>query len=176
MTEPVPDPRSRPDDDIDARFEQIVAGLSLTTPDQDGDGSSQSFFEGIGSREVRPDVVSPETATDSAQPSTVNPSPPRLMGFPDARAAWRGYAPAEEDKHFEPPEPDLPPAHDATYWIAVMSMVLGPLLIVWAAFLSHNPDPGWWIVGGIVLTVMGFALVIVRDSGERDPDDDGARV
>ena len=67
--------------------------------------------------------------------------------------------------------------HDATYWAAVAGLVLGPLLVLWAAFLSGNPDPGWWIVTGIALTVVGFGLLVLRGSTDADTeDDDGAKV
>ncbi len=90
-------------------------------------------------------------------------------------SAWRSFLPAEDDEHFEPPEPELPPAHDATYWLAVFGVVAGPLLVLWAVVLSGNPDPGWWVLSGVSLTVAGFGLMILRGSGDRDPDD-GARV
>ena len=66
--------------------------------------------------------------------------------------------------------------HDATYWLAVAGMTLGPLTVIWAAMVSRNPDPGWWVLTGIVLTVAGFGLMVLRGSGERDPDDNGAQV
>ncbi|MGV1009616.1 MAG: hypothetical protein ACOYBY_13540 [Dermatophilaceae bacterium] len=91
--------------------------------------------------------------------------------------AWRGYAPDEEvDEHFEPPEPDLPPAHDATYWLAAVGMAAGPLLVLWAVVFSGDPDPGWMVVAGLVLLAFGFGLLVMRGSGERDPDDDGSRL
>ena len=62
------------------------------------------------------------------------------------------------------------------YWLAVAGMTLGPLLVIWAAMVSRNPDPGWWVLTGIVLTVAGFGLMVLRGSGERDPDDNGAQV
>jgi hypothetical protein len=49
-------------------------------------------------------------------------------------------------------------------------------VVLWAAFFSGDPDPGWWIVTGIVMLVVGFGLMLARGSGERDPDDNGARV
>ena len=89
---------------------------------------------------------------------------------------WRGHTPAEVEEHFEPPDPALPPAHDATYWLALAGLVLGPLIVVWAAVISGDPDPGWWVLLGIVATIGGFGLMVMRGSGERDPDDDGAVV
>ncbi len=94
----------------------------------------------------------------------------------EAEPPWRGYLPEEPDEHFEPPEPQLPPAHDATYWLAVLGLVGGPLLVLWAVVFSSNPDPGWSVVAGILLTLAGFGLLILRGSGERDPGDDGSRL
>ena len=70
----------------------------------------------------------------------------------------------------------LPPAHDATYWLAVVGMVAGPLLVLWAVVFSGNPDPGWLIVAGLLMLGFGFGLLVMRGSGERDPDDDGSRL
>ncbi|MBK8469595.1 MAG: hypothetical protein WAR57_10615 [Candidatus Phosphoribacter sp.] len=92
------------------------------------------------------------------------------------RAGWRGYSPPEQQEHFEPPTPTLPPAHDVTYWLAVLGLTLGPLIIVWAAVVSSTPDPGWWVLLGIAATVVGFGLLVLRGSEDRDPDDNGARV
>ena len=58
----------------------------------------------------------------------------------------------------------------------MLGICLGPLVIVWAAVLSHNPDPGWWVLFGLAVTVAGFALMVLRGPGDRDPDDNGARV
>ena len=95
---------------------------------------------------------------------------------PAAPTTPRSYEPTEPDDHFEPPAPTLPPAHDATFWLAIVGVVGGPLMILWATLLSGNPDPGWWVVAGIAATVVGFGLIVLRGSTERDPDDDGARV
>ncbi len=91
-------------------------------------------------------------------------------------AGWRQHSPTELDEHFEPPDPALPPVHDATYWLALAGLTLGPLLVVWAAVFSGHPDPGWWVVAGIVATIGGFALLVIRGSTDKDPDDDGAVV
>lgn len=94
----------------------------------------------------------------------------------DLGSVWRGYRPAEIDEHFQPPDPPVPSARDATYWLSVVGLAGGPLLAIWAAVLSGNPDPGWLIVIGVLMTFAGFGLLVMRGSTERDPDDNGARV
>lgn len=182
MTDPAA-PRRDDDEHIDVRFAEIVAGLSWDAPEDDdlaettrGATESPEEFhheaaEGIGERAGMP----PAPPNPGPGESTFVTLPP-LLGLPDGRGAWRGYEPPEEDEHFEPPDPSLPPVHDATYWAAVAGLVLGPLVVLWAAFLSGNPDPGWWIVTGITLTVLGFGLLLLRGSTDGDPEDDGARV
>ena len=190
MTDPSA-PRRDDDEHIDVRFAEIVAGLTWDDEKHDHDHAPDHEHEGVdaagrgrvatpespGLGPVEGSAGMPPAGPDAPAPaeSTFVTLPP-LLGIPDGREAWRGYTPAEEDEHFEPPDPDLPPVHDATYWAAVGGLVLGPLVVIWAAFLSGNPDPGWWIVTGITLTVLGFGLLILRGSTEDDLDDDGARV
>jgi hypothetical protein len=138
-------------DDIDARFREIIAGWEATT-----------------------DPAAPTTPQATVPEPT--PTPIDSFAADPIEAGWRSYEPPEADEHFEPPAPTLPPAHDATFWLAIVGVVGGPLIILWATLLSGNPDPGWWVVVGIAATVVGFGLIVLRGSTERDPDDDGARV
>ncbi|HOF63244.1 MAG TPA: hypothetical protein PLL54_02985 [Dermatophilaceae bacterium] len=198
MTDP---PAHGRDDDehIDVRFAEIVAGLSWDAPEDEvfakaardapdppesrrprapGEARESGDTEMPGEAGKAGDTVGmpPVPSIPDSGGSTFVTLPP-LLGLPDGRGAWRGYEPLEEDEHFLPPDPELPPVHDATYWAAVAGLVLGPLLVLWAAFLSGNPDPGWWIVTGIALTVVGFGLLVLRGSTDADTeDDDGAKV
>ncbi len=159
--------------DIDLQFASIVSHWDDETPRHPG--------------EVRPpappgdqaaaDVPAAAPVADP-NPAGGGATPDRATGQEDDEAllGWRGYILAEVEDHFEPPPPALPPAHDATYWLAVAGLTLGPLIVIWAAVLSGNPDPGWWVLCGLVLTMAGFGLMVLRGSGERDPDDNGARV
>lgn len=166
-------------DDIDARFREIIAGWEPPTdPAEPANPESTApqptptvidlpMLPPHGIPEVggaRP--FHPTEGGDAADSSTADP----------IESGWRSYEPTEPDDHFEPPAPTLPPAHDATFWLAIVGVVGGPLMILWATLLSGNPDPGWWVVAGIAATVVGFGLIVLRGSTERDPDDDGARV
>ncbi|HRW17861.1 MAG TPA: hypothetical protein P5181_03345 [Dermatophilaceae bacterium] len=167
------EPRREPDEeDLDARFEQIIAGWDDIPDLPEPSRQEQSAQPEQSEQPARPDrpVESPGTPGDSR----LGGAPAAYLGDDDL--GWRGYRVAEPDEHFEPPEPQLPPAHDATYWISVAGIVLGPLIVVWAVMFSGNPDPGWWVLTGIAATAVGFGLLVLRGSGERDPDDDGAQV
>ena len=187
------------DPGVDEEFARIVAGWDDVAPtsgsahlppaqgmpappesERDGDASSVETTPAVEHPPPPPaDLGAPEPPPDDtagpAVEADADAAPDEPAYLPE-RDAWRGYEPNEPDEHFEPPEPDLPPAHDATYWLAVVGMVAGPLLVLWAVVFSGNPDPGWLIVAGLLLLGFGFGLLVMRGSGERDPDDDGSRL
>lgn len=179
---------------LDERFEAILAHW-----DEEADTSGSARLElPDGTGAPRPQRLEPgavpgadpghgiegdaeATDPDGRDGDDVTPEGLGPIGRPSWEAAaledgWRRHTPPEVEEHFEPPDPQLPPAHDATYWLALVGLTLGPVLVFWAAALSGNPDPGWWVVLGVVATVGGFGLLVMRGSGERDPDDDGAVV
>ncbi|HMT33239.1 MAG TPA: hypothetical protein PKA99_11480 [Dermatophilaceae bacterium] len=197
MSEPFDDRGrgSAPDpEDIDARFREIIAGWDTTleppdrlTPEVTSDGTADSPpdapSEGAG--EARSDGPRSPLLPPHGIPAFISvplPAGPERDGGGTSdptdpiEAGWRSYEPPDADDHFEPPEPALPPAHDATFWLAIGGIIAGPLLILWATLVSGNPDPGWWVLTGIAATIVGFGLIVMRGSAERDPDDDGSRV
>lgn len=177
------DPR---DDDLDARFAAIVAGWDESAPTSGSERMPSASPPGASVGPQLPE--SPATGSAGSAGSAGSGSgadesplePPageQLIELdPERFIGWRGYVAPEVEEHFEPPSPKLPPAHDATYWLALLGLTAGPLLVLWATVFSHNPDPGWWVLLGCVATAVGFGLLVLRGSGERDPDDDGARV
>ncbi len=178
--EPNPDPSplgSQPtDSDIDASFASIIAHWEHDLP---ADFSQpRPTGPGIGPRARPDDDHDPSLAEglDSVHFGDVEVTPPLDIVEDPSMFGWRSYAPPEADDHFEPGPPQLPPVHDATYWLSVVGLTLGPLIVIWAAVFSTNPDPGWWVLFGITLTVAGFGLMVLRGSGDRDPDDTGAQV
>lgn len=154
-------------DSRDSGSEGDAAGTETTAPVE----RTSSPARDLGVPEPPGEVESRPATEPKPEPPTDDPA------YPQQRHVWRAYPPEDDtDEHFEPPEPQLPPAHDATYWLAVVGMVAGPLLVLWAVVFSGNPDPGWLIVAGLLLLGFGFGLLIMRGSGERDPDDDGSRL
>ncbi len=148
--------------ELDARFESVLSGWDLDAP------NDPTAPPEVGPAQQPPEqsVETPDARERAADPAAAPSS---------FDTGWRVHVPPEIEEHFEPPDPSLPPAHDATYWLALGGIVLGPLLVLWAAF-SGNPDPGWYVAVGVVVTTAGFALLVLRGSRDRDPDDDGARV
>ena len=101
------------------------------------------------------------------------PSPPTPRPRPPPTAAEA----ALDDEHFEPPEVVLPPQEDLHFWGAVIGLVAGPLMLLWVVFARPFHSTRWFVVA-IVVSLVGFGLLILRQPRHRDPTsgDDGARV
>ena len=132
--------------------------------------------------------------TDAAEPPPpasprspwVNPSPLDLVV---PASAWRAAEPSEpgteagtsaaalEEEHFEPPEVVLPPQEDLHFWGAVIGLVAGPLMLLYVVFARPFHSTRWF-VAAVVVSLVGFALLVLRQPRHRDPTsgDDGARV
>ena len=100
-------------------------------------------------------------------------------GGSDRRAtkAGRGGQAALDEEHFEPPPVDLPPQEDLHFWGAVIGLVAGPLMLLYVVFARPFHSTRWFIAA-VVVSLLGFALLILRQPSHRDPTsgDDGARV
>lgn len=228
-----PDRQDRHDDpeDIDARFEEIVAGLRAEqaaslqrrreairraqsqrreqgpTPNRPLEGFDQPNpwpprRTGSGARRGESDGTNPPfsepgpaepTHTEPAhtepahtEPSAPDPSTAAPPPTPDPEAssrqedrpveAWRGWDAPDEEEHFVPPTPSLP-AGDLHLWAIVAGLLGGPLILVLSnAF--HLLSAPWWTPVGILLSVAGVVLLVLRLPKDRDDDDftGGARV
>ncbi len=138
-----------------------------------------------------------DDTTDAGEPAPqpplprspwVNPSPLDVVVPP---SAWRTAEPADptteaaataaeaalEDEHFEPPEVVLPPQEDLHFWGAVIGLVAGPLMLLYVVFARPFHSTRWFVIA-IVVSLVGFGLLILRQPRHRDPTsgDDGARV
>ncbi|MFD3701105.1 hypothetical protein ACFWUZ_34100 [Streptomyces sp. NPDC058646] len=79
----------------------------------------------------------------------------------------------EEEGHFVPPEPELPPA-DVTAKFAWLAVVGGPVLLLLAVLFRW--DMTWWLTTlGIGGFLGGFATLVGRMSHDDDEDDDPGR-
>ncbi len=144
------------------------------------------------------DTTEPDAATPAAPPAAprapwVNPSP---LDVVVPASAWRAAEPADpeteeavaaateeaeqaldDDEHFEPPEVELPPQEDLSFWGAVIGLVAGPLMLLWVVFARPSHSTRWFVVS-VVVSLIGFGLLILRQPSHRDPTsgDNGARV
>lgn len=186
---------SRDPDDVDARFAEIVArfdqgvddaagtnpppppqGPSVTpasppspepsapeTPEPEPPPEQRPQPEDTG--QGGPSGWRPREATDGT--GTVNPPP----------AAWRTWEGRDEEEHFVPPAPEPLPVGDLHFWGILVGLVGGPLLLVLSGVFGVLDTTPWaWI--GILVSVAGFVLLVLRQPRDRDLDDPsgGARV
>lgn len=177
--------------DVDERFASIVAAWGEPSPATDSDTDTDS---GTDADDSVADRASSSTSTDdapTARPSWVNPSPVdglvmgsswRVVEPPppaDATSTSDDAAPpapaADDDEHFEPPTVELPPQEDLHFWGAVVGLVAGPLCLVYVAMARPFHSTRWFLAG-LALSLVGFALLVLRQPRDRDTDDDGARV
>ncbi|HSO65555.1 MAG TPA: hypothetical protein VLQ78_10685, partial [Ornithinibacter sp.] len=142
-----------------------------------------------------PEADAGEPAPPATPPSPwVNPSPLDLVV---PASAWRAAEPtdsrtaaaaaaaeasleddlAPDEEHFEPPEVVLPPQEDLHFWGAVIGLVAGPLMLLYVVFARPFHSTRWF-VAAVLVSLVGFALLILRQPKDRDPTsgDDGARI
>lgn len=189
--------------DVDARFASIVARWDGPVPDADTvadeeQGVTADAATDDASTPAPPEGEAEATASDAVEPAPppvaprapwVNPSPLDVVVPP---SAWRSAEPVDatteaaaeaaeaalaDEEHFEPPEVVLPPQEDLHFWGAVIGLVAGPLMLLWVVFARPDHSTRWFIVS-VVVSLVGFALLVLRQPAHRDPTsgDDGARV
>lgn len=158
-------------------------------------GSARSAAsDPTGSEGAAPEGAAPDPAAPAPRDPWVNPSPLNLVV---PASAWRTPDPqdaateraaadadealeaaiAAEEPHFEPPEVTLPPQEDLGFWGAVIGLVAGPLMLLYVVFARPFHSTRWF-VASVVVSLLGFALLVLRQPAHRDPTsgDDGARV
>ncbi len=118
------------------------------------------------------DIVVPASAWRAAEPAD-----PATEEAVEAATEEAEKALADDDEHFEPPEVELPPQEDLHFWGAVIGLVAGPLMLLWVVFARPSHSTRWFVVS-VVVSLVGFGLLILRQPTHRDPTsgDDGARV
>jgi hypothetical protein len=187
--------------DVDARFASIVARWDGPVPDADTVADDDPGATTDADPQAAPPTQEGEaeaTAADAGEPVPppvaprapwVNPSPLDVVVPP---SAWRSAEPMDatteaaaeaaesaltDEEHFEPPEVVLPPQEDLHFWGAVIGLVAGPLMLLWVVFARPSHSTRWFVVS-VVVSLVGFGLLILRQPTHRDPTsgDDGARV
>jgi hypothetical protein len=172
-----------------------AAGGSDGDGGADGDGGVEGDGGAAAVTGVEPGTDGEPDAGEPAPPATppspwVNPSP---LDVVVPASAWRAAEPTdpgteaaaekaeaalEDDvEHFEPPEVVLPPQEDLHFWGAVAGLVAGPLMLLYVVFARPFHSTRWF-VAAVVVSLLGFGLLILRQPKDRDPTsgDDGARV
>ncbi|MEU9003035.1 hypothetical protein ACFWBI_11470 [Streptomyces sp. NPDC059982] len=147
-------------------------------------GYGQEPADPPGARPFRPieNLMLPEEDVKPAPPLP-EPEPPALgssVTFAPGVGAMTGprdHTPAppkgEDEGHFVPPEPELPPA-DTTAKFAWLAVVGGPVLLLLAVLLQW--DMTWWLTTlGIGGFLGGFATLVARMAHGDDEDDDPGR-
>ncbi|MGB3828415.1 MAG: hypothetical protein WA962_06515 [Ornithinimicrobium sp.] len=115
----------------------------------------------------------PDDHDDPPQP--LDPGPQRRAAQ-DQAASWRAWADPEEEEHFVPAATDPLPAGDLHFWGIIVGLTLGPLLILLSAVFSVIDSTPWGVLG-MLATVVGFVLLVLRSPRRRSGDDgSGARV
>lgn len=155
------------DADLDERFASIVAHwddpTATTDPARTDTAADTAIDSTTGAHVTEPDPpTGPATAT-------------RFVALDPQ--AWRGHNPPEVEDHFEPPPPEpLPaPEEDPFFWAIVVGLVGGPLLVLWVVIFRQGSSTGW-LYAGVVATVVGFVLLVLRKGNSRDDDDYGIRL
>ncbi|MGL5864622.1 MAG: hypothetical protein ACRCYX_01955 [Dermatophilaceae bacterium] len=168
--------------DIDARFASIVAGWESATPTRGTASDDESTSRSTELRPPPPAEDGAGTAVRGAEQTDHESA--SFVAVPSS--SWRASSPAEPEQtrddagaeeHFEPPAVELPPHEDLHFWGAVVGLVLGPTLLVYVA-LARPFHSARWFAAAVLLTLIGFGLLLVRQPRDRDPTDpdDGARV
>lgn len=190
-------------DEVDAAFADIVARLEAERGPRDAERAGEDTDDGSTSgpdetgrpapsapqrpldypRAVDPrSVRSPPPAREPREEDDADPPRPTAPAVPPT--PWRADATSvvdavlgddDADPFVPGPTAALPPAADRTFWLAVVGLVLGPVLLV-VAVLGRDTVSAWWAWLGIGLMVLGFGALVTRLPRERDDGDDGARL
>ncbi len=194
------DPAGADENDLDSRFEAVVAGWDdvPSLPDRPENDPPDVSAPGP-SRASAPDFTQgltqgPPAGGGPGEPGgptpadeTTNPPWPVWRGpvrgpsadpLADDPTGTEEEDQGDEDEHFVPgPTAPLPPQEDLHFWGIVVGLVAGPLLLLWLVLV--RPDVShWWTWLALVLSVGGFVLLVLRQPRHREDDgpDHGARL
>ncbi|MBQ1124691.1 hypothetical protein [Streptomyces sp. B15] len=145
--------------------------------DGGGDGGADGVSGDAGDDAGEPDgdmLTKPRPAADAEPPTrsfTVyapGAGPRDWQPAPDPEEKSDGEA--DDEGHFEPPEPPPLPETDTTTKFAWLAALGGPLLLIGTVLLQADME--WWIVTlGVGGFLGGFATLVTRMRDGRDDDD-----
>ncbi len=180
-----PDPRGQ--EEFDDRFAQIVKGLQdeVAGPDDtdepDGDSRPPPSAPGISPASNPTTSWWSKPAPDPDPHDTPAPDPHDQDGDADPLAelpsSWRvptgGYSvlPDEDDDEFVPPEPDPLPRDDVQFWAILVSLVGGPLWVLYLALFDPMARTLWWVLA-VGTCVAGVVLLVLRQPHSDDLEDE----
>ncbi|WP_338595282.1 DUF308 domain-containing protein [Saccharopolyspora sp. SCSIO 74807] len=153
-------------EDIDAAFAEIVAGLERDEPlarwpQEDGPRTTADDADGQGRA---PDP--PGRADEALSPAPVEPAGPR---------DWTPPAEADDEGHYEPPEPPPMPRPTAATIGGISTIVLGVLLLVVPGLAGLGGSVA--LPAGLIAISGGIGWLLLRlRSNPPGSGDDGARL
>ncbi|OZM74536.1 hypothetical protein CFN78_05335 [Amycolatopsis antarctica] len=170
-------------DDVDATFEQIVAGLRAQGVG--GDGGVADLVERPERPERRERSGDTGGRTDAGErdtlPERTEPSTPPAANWRTGGAEWDstvlGGDPADDDEHYVPPEPPPLPRPRKGAFVVLLFFVVGLLLLIAPGVIGLSSSVGLPL--GMLALASGITLLLLRVK-QGPPDgadpDSGAQV
>lgn len=139
-------------EDLDARWADIVANWDDPAP------------VGHDEHEVSPPDRLPR-GLPGGLPAPVGPE-----------SSWRGYEPATEDEHWQPPDPEpLPPSNDLAFWVPTVGLGGGVCLLLFAVIIRPD-NAGWYAALALAAMVLGFVTLLRSGGGSSAEDNFGIKL
>ena len=173
------------DADVDAAFEQIIAGMSARMSWDADVAGLDAQADSVARSRIPPEAPTPEATTDTAEDRRRRRDQRRaqraeeLAEFNAAKAEKHNEM-LFDDEHFVPPEPPPLPRPRARTWWALALLILGVVLLAGLPLLNISGNAT--LVLGLLLILGGFSLLVSGltarrgEPGEADGWDDGARL
>jgi len=150
-------------EDVDATFAEIVADLRA-----EGVGVflDEDPFAGTGSAAAEPDAPEPPGKPEKSGDAKAKPKPagPAAEGWRTGGADWDETIfsgdPAEDDEHYQPPEPPPLPRWRKGAFVVLLFFVVGLLLLIAPNLIGVGPALANPL--GILALATGIALLLLR--------------
>lgn len=174
-------PDRREQEEFDDRFAQIVRDLQSETPPPGDDAEDGDTHSPGGNPASNPTTSWWKTPPDEPSPgdaAEVDEGPGDSDPLAELPSSWRmptgGYSalPDEDDEEFVPPEPDPLPRDDIQFWAILISLVGGPLWVLYLALFNPLARTLWWVLA-VCTCVAGVVMLVLRQPHSDDLDPDG---